>query len=435
MRIHIALTDKTGEMSVQWSTKSVGKPVVKWGLQTGEYGAEAPAESVTYTRDELCGHPAKGAGYIDPGQLHKATMTGLEPEKTYYYIVGDEVAGFSDEMSFRAPGVRGADKTLKMALVADMGQAMDPPGRDPEESRGSLATTKHINQEEELDLILHVGDVSYAQGFAGDWDRFFDQWGPAVTKVPYMTSPGNHERDWPGTGSRYSNYNSGGECGVAYERHLKMPQAGVDKPWYSFEMGPVHFLVISMEHDFTPGSEQYRFMDADLAAVDRTFTPWVVVAGHRPMYLSIVPRRWYGSYYSVSIELQHHLEPLLMKHKVDMMWGGHHHSYHRSCPVYKQKCVGVTENGSTALAPTHFVFGNAGRHLYTDLAKTDFGEVGFAKFGYMRAQATGTRFHLEMVSTEDGSIMDAHTLTKEPGWEADWDDYWSRGHHHHHTEN
>jgi hypothetical protein len=32
------------------------------------------------------------------------------------------------------------------------------------------------------------------------------------------------------------------------------------------------------------GSGQFEFLSADLAAVDRSVTPWVVVGGHRPMY-------------------------------------------------------------------------------------------------------------------------------------------------------
>lgn len=76
---------------------------------------------------------------------------------------------------------------------------------------------------------------------------------------PLQVSEGNHERDWPFTGDRYdSSHSSGGECGIAYEKRFKMPQAGHDKPWYSFEMGPVHFLVFTGEHDFDKGSEQYR---------------------------------------------------------------------------------------------------------------------------------------------------------------------------------
>jgi hypothetical protein len=68
---------------------------------------------------------------------------------------------------------------------------------------------------------------------------------------------------------------------VAYEAYFPMPtQAGVDKPWYSIESGPVHFTVMSTEHDWTQGSEQYNWIQNDLAMVDRSSTPWVIFAGY-----------------------------------------------------------------------------------------------------------------------------------------------------------
>ena len=47
---------------------------------------------------------------------------------------------------------------------------------------------------------------------------------------------GNHERDWPGTGTRFDltyppTHDSGGECGVVYARRFPMPQPGPDLMW------------------------------------------------------------------------------------------------------------------------------------------------------------------------------------------------------------
>ena len=44
--------------------------------------------------------------------------------------------------------------------------------------------------------------------------------------------------------------------------------------------------MLSTEHDFSPNSTQYQWLEADLKKVDRRITPWLVVSGHRPMYLS-----------------------------------------------------------------------------------------------------------------------------------------------------
>jgi hypothetical protein len=52
---------------------------------------------------------------------------------------------------------------------------------------------------------------------------------------------------------------------------MAMPQAGPDKPWYSFDYGPIHFLQYSTEHPFHPG-ELYNMTGADalVAAVLQT---------------------------------------------------------------------------------------------------------------------------------------------------------------------
>lgn len=44
--------------------------------------------------------------------------------------------------------------------------------------------------------------------------------------------------------------------------------------------------MMSTENNFTAGSPQYEWMENDLKSVNRTLTPWVVLAGHRPMYAS-----------------------------------------------------------------------------------------------------------------------------------------------------
>ena len=58
-------------------------------------------------------------------------------------------------------------------------------------------------------------------------------------------------------------------------------------PRYSFDYGLAHFTVMSTEHDYSPGSRQYNWLKKDLEDVDRRKTPWVIFAGHRPMYHSL----------------------------------------------------------------------------------------------------------------------------------------------------
>ena len=56
------------------------------------------------------------------------------------------------------------------------------------------------------------------------------------------------------------------------------------------------------------------------------------------------------------------LEPLLLKHKVDIALWGHIHFAQRSCPMYKAQCV-TTKDAAGYDAPIHAVVGNAGQSL------------------------------------------------------------------------
>lgn len=153
---------------------------------------------------------------------------------------------------------------------------------------------------------------------------------PSHAPTPAQVCIGNHERDVvdPSHDIPYHTIDSGGECGVPYEARFPMPTPGRrDQPWYSFDHGPVHFTVgngcgvaepisggkwaavqpaptastwqasrllfatcnlppcawqvMSTEHHFGAGSPQRAWLEGDLAGVDRSLTPWLVLVGHR----------------------------------------------------------------------------------------------------------------------------------------------------------
>jgi hypothetical protein len=73
-----------------------------------------------------------------------------------------------------------------------------------------------------------------------------------------------------------------------------------DNMWYSFDVGPVHFVSFSTETDY-PGApvdvkrkkrsiSQLAWIDNDLANVNRTATPFVIVIAHRPIYVNKIVR-------------------------------------------------------------------------------------------------------------------------------------------------
>ncbi len=62
------------------------------------------------------------AGYVDPGSLHRATLTSLKPSTRYYYVYGDPSFGpLSAEHTFLTAPPVGINSTIQFLAIADLG--------------------------------------------------------------------------------------------------------------------------------------------------------------------------------------------------------------------------------------------------------------------------------------------------------------------------
>lgn len=99
------------------------------------------------------------------------------------------------------------------------------------------------------------------------WDNFLHLLQPISSAMPYMPSAGNHELNELVPNAT----DPGGECGVPYALRLPMPlplpkgapvapTPGSPPPvlWYSVDQGPVHFLQLCSDTNFSRGSEQWQ---------------------------------------------------------------------------------------------------------------------------------------------------------------------------------
>jgi predicted phosphodiesterase len=400
---HVALTNKLGEMRVVWTSASVQSPTVKWGTDANMTHSAA-ATSNTYTREKMCGGKAKTYGWRDPGYLHTAVMTGLAPATKYHYIVGDAHTNtWSGNLHLYTPHTTGNTHVI---IFGDMGQAPRDGSDEVEKHRGTIAVTKQISKEVaagNVDVTLHIGDISYARGYAQLWDEFMYDIKPVASKVAYMMSIGNHEVDYPGTDTYFKGPDSGGECGVPYDHRFPMvrnTEKYPDRLWYSFDMGFAHYVIFDTEHDFTHGSAQHAWIEKDLQHVNRTKTPWLVVAAHRPMYCASVGQ------HSVSALMRKNLEKMFNAYKVDIAFWGHHHSYQRTCAVFGEKCE---KTGAV-----HIVVGTGGVGLPKSCehpAPHYYEHVDCDHFGYGRMRITKDELAFEFVGTE-GNVRDQVTLKK-----------------------
>jgi hypothetical protein len=76
--------------------------------------------------------------------------------------------GFSEEASFVAPPPVGPDTSVKVLVVADLGQAELDGSMEESSMVSSLNTTAGVLQAVKRDgyqLLMHNGDISYARGY------------------------------------------------------------------------------------------------------------------------------------------------------------------------------------------------------------------------------------------------------------------------------
>jgi len=373
---HLALSpNDPSKMLVMWTQKDPQVPELRWGTNPNKLENRVNAKRDTYTKQDFCDSgisPAGRQGFFKPGFLALAEMP-IKAGETYFYQVGDEDDGFTKTRNFTAPPASDSNST-RLILFGDMGNApedhslqhswdFDNHGELP--SRNTTRLMTHLLDKQKAHGVVHFGDLAYAVGYLSEWDEFMSQIEPVASRIPWMASVGNHEMGWSQSnlvmnGVLRTGADSGGECGVPFLKRFPFAMQPLGKkewrdaePWYSFDIGSVHFTMCSSEHDFTTNSSQWKWMVQDLEKVDRSKTPWLVVTFHRGMYIASD----YDGDWNVAKLLRDHVEQQLLKNKVDFFFAGHHHSYQRFCKLNNGTCV---DDKQDAHGIYHFIVGNAG---------------------------------------------------------------------------
>ena len=364
-QIHIALTGNPTEMQVQYvgltreacSTARVGVRVRGGGGDFRWHGAS----SRTYTVPRRWWEPEGWIGFV-----YTAVLRGLIPRSEYEYHIsncGDE-ANNTGELHFRAAAVEGT-LPVTMGVFGDMGTAV-PLGF--EVTRRLVAAQRAGRG---FDATMLFGDISYAgvdtafpalnmsksDEIQAVWDLFGRQNEPLGREVPFMVGVGNHDMFY---------------SAAAMSTRWTMPgpaSGGEGNFWWSTNVGGVHLVSISSEHDYgARTSPQWRWLAGDLAAANgnRARVPWVVLAVHRPMYSSDADG-WNA--HSPGCALQTSIEPLLLQHRVDLVLAGHQHCYEHVLPVRNGTVLDrPTQQGGPGCeavyrnprGPPHITLGTAG---------------------------------------------------------------------------
>ncbi|XP_022135476.1 nucleotide pyrophosphatase/phosphodiesterase-like isoform X4 [Momordica charantia] len=412
------------EMTVTWTSGydiNEAVPFVEWGLK-GETQTKSPAGTLTFSRNSMCDAPARTVGWRDPGFFHTSYLQNLWPNAVYTYRLGHRLSDgsyiWSKSYSFKSSPHPGEESLQHVIIFGDMGKGQrDGSNEYSNYQPGALNTTDQLIKDlNNIDIVFHIGDLSYANGYLSEWDQFTAQVEPIASRVPYMVASGNHERDWPNTGSFYANMDSGGECGVPAETMFYFPAENRAKFWYSTDYGLFRFCVGDTEHDWREGTEQYKFIEQCFASADRQKQPWLIFAAHRVVGYS--SNDWYASQGSYEEPMgRESLQKLWQKYRVDIAFYGHVHNYERTCPIYQHQCVNTekTHYLGTMNGTIHVVVGGAGSHLspfsqeipkwslYRDY---DFGFVKLTAFNR-------SSLLFQYKKSSDGKVYDYFTISRD----------------------
>ncbi|EYU30431.1 hypothetical protein MIMGU_mgv1a026048mg [Erythranthe guttata] len=309
-------------MTVTWTSGygiDLAEPLIEWGPKGGQQ-IRSLAVTLTFDRNSIT------VGWRDPGFIHTCFLKELSPNSPYTYKLGHKLLNgtyiWSGNYQFKASPYPGQNSVQRVIIFGDMGKdEADGSNEYNNFQRGSLNTTKQlIDDLKNYDIVFHIGDICYANGYLSQWDQFTSQVEPIASRVPYMIARWII-RDWPGTGSFYGNMDSGGECGVLAETMFFVPAENRAKFWYSTDYGMFRFCIADTEHDWREGTEQYKFIEHCLASVDRQKQPWLIFIVHRVLGYSSTD--FYANEGSFAEPMgRDDLQKLWQKYKVDIAFYG-----------------------------------------------------------------------------------------------------------------
>ena len=220
----------------------------------------------------------------------KVSFTGLQPGTTYYY---DALGREEGKGSFKtAPNGPAA---FQFVVYGDTRTRHDV------HRKVVGAIVKYSSPE----FVLHTGDLVADGADSSQWPVFFDIERELLRKAAFFPSLGNHERN----DRQYYEF------------------FGVSTPYYSFDCGTAHFIVLNSDignvstSEITRDSfwtEQTRWLEEDLKKSQSADFRFVIA--HHPPLTAVARRQGENPHMTALI-------PMFEKYKLTAGFFGHDHNY------------------------------------------------------------------------------------------------------------
>lgn len=336
-----------------------------------------------------------------PAQLHKlqsgtdtfyqynALLTNLEPAAEYSYRISDGKNSGSWHKICTDNG-----KTLSALIFPD--------SQSSDYSSWQNMAQQAFKNNPSADLYINMGDLADNGADYHQWNEWFKGVKTFSADIPLVPVMGNHETytlDWK-TQQPYF-----------YTNLFALPSNGYDNyqnQFYSFDYGPVHFIVLDTQFDelkdFQPQllADQLAWLKQDLSSHT---APWTIVLQHKDILLYEFKNRPNTSTHF--IDIGQIFMPVFEEYNVDLVLTAHLHTYRRRVPLknFQPDAEGIT----------YILTGIAGNVMYPGLWKESNLDAAAGPDGdtgnYLTLQADENNLTVAAY-TADGKKFDEYMMKK-----------------------
>jgi acid phosphatase type 7 len=312
---------------------------------------------------------------------HRVAVSGLEPDRTYRYALGDGTpGGWGPWEVVKTAPERG--RPLRFLYLGDAQTGLERWGRLLEG-----AVRRHPG----MDFVILAGDLVDRGNERTNWDHFFLRAAPVFDRLPLVPCVGNHE--YLDVGPRL------------YRAFFELPDngpRGIDPDLaYWFEAGDACFAVLDSTLAVWDPDAARRQADWLDETFSRTKARWKIAIFHHPVYPSHPWRDMPA--------LREHWVPVFDKHHVDLVLQGHDHAYQRTYPLRGHLRANGPDRG------TIYVISVSG-DKYVDQVRRENVEMGLA--GVSTYQTIEIDPRADRLSyrawTEEGRVIDTFEIEKGP---------------------
>ena len=259
------------------------------------------------------------------------------------------------------PSIASADPaSLRFAVIGDAGN-----GERPQYEIGERLSAARADFP--FEFVILLGDNMLGRQEAQDFiDKFQRPYRPLLDAgVRFYAALGNHDKQ---SNRFYPGFNMGGER------------------YYTFVRQRVRFVVLDTN---LLDRKQIAWAEDTLRTAQE---PWKIAYFHHPLYSD-------GGRHGSDVQLRVVLEPIFVKHGVDVVFASHDHIYERIKP---QKGI------------THFVQGAGGQLRKGDLKRSALTAAGFDEDqSFMLVEIAGGQMSFRVMS-RTGATVDSGVIGRRP---------------------